>query len=129
MLKAIASPPTCRRTPPSSAAHLASALGSGEAWEIRAEADKERQEILAEAYMEAEKIRGEGDAEAHVRAEREGHVLLGFPEDVELVGPIPARGVAVGCGVSVAIGVLDGVTVTRTTIFVGLASSVSAIAV
>jgi membrane protease subunit HflC len=38
--------------------------GEEEAIRIRAEADRQRQEILAEAYREAETIRGRGDAEA-----------------------------------------------------------------
>ncbi len=38
--------------------------GSGEAEKIRAEAEKQREVILAEAYREAQKIKGEGDATA-----------------------------------------------------------------
>lgn len=38
--------------------------GEEEAIKIRATADKERQEVLAEAYRRAETIRGEGDADA-----------------------------------------------------------------
>ncbi|UGQ44873.1 protease modulator HflC [Massilia endophytica] len=38
--------------------------GSAESEKIRADADKQRTVILAEAYREAEKIRGEGDAKA-----------------------------------------------------------------
>jgi membrane protease subunit HflC len=38
--------------------------GSADSEKIRADADKQRAVILAEAYREAEKIRGEGDAKA-----------------------------------------------------------------
>jgi membrane protease subunit HflC len=38
--------------------------GAAESEKIRADADKQRTVILAEAYRDAEKIRGEGDAEA-----------------------------------------------------------------
>ncbi|MEG2962663.1 MAG: protease modulator HflC, partial [Janthinobacterium sp.] len=38
--------------------------GSADSEKIRADADKQRTVILAEAYREAEKIRGEGDAKA-----------------------------------------------------------------
>ncbi|HEX8606020.1 MAG TPA: protease modulator HflC [Pseudoduganella sp.] len=38
--------------------------GSADSEKIRADADKQRSVILAEAYREAEKIRGEGDAKA-----------------------------------------------------------------
>jgi membrane protease subunit HflC len=38
--------------------------GSGEAEKIRAEAEKQREVILAEAYRDAQKIKGEGDAAA-----------------------------------------------------------------
>ena len=39
-------------------------LGFEEAEKIKANADRERQVTLAEAYREAEQIRGEGDAKA-----------------------------------------------------------------
>ena len=38
--------------------------GSAEAEKIRAEADKQREVIIAEAYREAQRIKGEGDAKA-----------------------------------------------------------------
>ncbi|MDW8467965.1 MAG: hypothetical protein RML56_02055 [Burkholderiales bacterium] len=38
--------------------------GAAEAERIRAEAEKQREVILAEAYREAQRIRGEGDAKA-----------------------------------------------------------------
>jgi membrane protease subunit HflC len=38
--------------------------GSAEAEKIRADADRQREVILAEAYRDAQKIKGEGDAEA-----------------------------------------------------------------
>lgn len=38
--------------------------GSAESEKIRADADRQRVVILAEAYREAEQMRGEGDAEA-----------------------------------------------------------------
>lgn len=38
--------------------------GSGEAEKIRADADRQREIILAEAYREAQRIKGEGDAKA-----------------------------------------------------------------
>ena len=38
--------------------------GSGEAEKIRADADRQREIILAEAYKEAQRIKGEGDAKA-----------------------------------------------------------------
>jgi modulator of FtsH protease HflC len=38
--------------------------GAGEAEKIRADADKQREVILAEAYRDAQKIKGEGDAAA-----------------------------------------------------------------
>src|SRR6266849_6392249 len=43
---------------------LRRAEGEGEALRIRAQADKEREQILAEAYREAEQIRGDGDAQS-----------------------------------------------------------------
>jgi membrane protease subunit HflC len=38
--------------------------GSAEAEKIRADADRQREVILAEAYRDAQKIKGEGDAKA-----------------------------------------------------------------
>jgi membrane protease subunit HflC len=38
--------------------------GSAEAETIRADADRQREVVLADAYREAQKIRGEGDARA-----------------------------------------------------------------
>ena len=38
--------------------------GSAEAEKIRADADRQREVILAEAYRDAQKIKGEGDAQA-----------------------------------------------------------------
>ncbi|MCP2936022.1 SPFH domain-containing protein, partial [Salmonella enterica subsp. enterica serovar Typhimurium] len=38
--------------------------GSAEAEKIRADADRQREIIVAEAYREAQKIKGEGDAQA-----------------------------------------------------------------
>jgi modulator of FtsH protease HflC len=38
--------------------------GSGEAEKIRADADRQREVILAEAYRDAQRIKGEGDAKA-----------------------------------------------------------------
>ena len=38
--------------------------GSAEAERIRADAEKQREVILAEAYRDAQKIKGEGDAKA-----------------------------------------------------------------
>jgi membrane protease subunit HflC len=38
--------------------------GSAEAEKIRAEADKQREVIVAEAYRDAQKMKGEGDAKA-----------------------------------------------------------------
>ena len=38
--------------------------GSAEAERIRADADRQREVILAEAYRDAQKIKGEGDAKA-----------------------------------------------------------------
>jgi len=38
--------------------------GAGEAEKIRADADKQREVLLAEAYREAQRIKGEGDAKA-----------------------------------------------------------------
>ena len=38
--------------------------GSGEAEKIRADADRDREVILAEAYREAQRVKGEGDARA-----------------------------------------------------------------
>lgn len=40
------------------------AMGSSEAEKIRAEADRERQVILADAYKEAQRLKGEGDQRA-----------------------------------------------------------------
>jgi membrane protease subunit HflC len=39
-------------------------IGSAEGEKIRADADRQREVLLAEAYREAEKIKGEGDARA-----------------------------------------------------------------
>jgi membrane protease subunit HflC len=39
-------------------------LGAAESERIRADADRQRQVILAEAYRQAQKIKGEGDAKA-----------------------------------------------------------------
>ncbi len=45
------------------------AQGAGAAEKIRADADKQREVILAEAYREAQRVKGEGDAEAaHIYA-------------------------------------------------------------
>ena len=38
--------------------------GAAEAEKIRADADRQREVIIAEAYREAQKIKGEGDAKA-----------------------------------------------------------------
>ena len=38
--------------------------GSAEAEKIRADADRQREVIVAEAYREAQKIKGDGDAKA-----------------------------------------------------------------
>jgi membrane protease subunit HflC len=38
--------------------------GSAEAEKIRADADRQREVIIAEAYRDAQKIKGEGDAKA-----------------------------------------------------------------
>ena len=43
--------------------------GSAEAEKIRADADRQREIIIAEAYRDAQKIKGEGDAEAAIEAE------------------------------------------------------------
>jgi membrane protease subunit HflC len=40
------------------------ATGAAEAEKIRADADRQREIILAEAYRDAQRIRGEGDAKA-----------------------------------------------------------------
>ena len=40
--------------------------GSAEAEKIRADAEKQREVILAEAYRDAQKIKGEGDAKRHI---------------------------------------------------------------
>jgi membrane protease subunit HflC len=45
-------------------ANEARSTGSAESEQVRADADKQRTVILAEAYREAEKIKGEGDAKA-----------------------------------------------------------------
>ena len=45
-------------------ANEARSTGAAESEQIRADADKQRTVILAEAYREAEKIKGEGDAKA-----------------------------------------------------------------
>jgi membrane protease subunit HflC len=39
-------------------------LGAAESERIRADADRQRQVILAEAYSEAQKLKGQGDAKA-----------------------------------------------------------------
>ena len=39
-------------------------LGFAEAEQIRADADKQREVIIAEAYRDAQRIKGEGDAKA-----------------------------------------------------------------
>ena len=39
-------------------------LGAAESEKIRADADRQRQVILADAYSEAQKIKGDGDAKA-----------------------------------------------------------------
>ncbi len=39
--------------------------GAAEAEKIRADADRQREVIVAEAYRDAQKIKGEGDAKAH----------------------------------------------------------------
>jgi membrane protease subunit HflC len=39
-------------------------LGQAESEKIRADADRQREVILAEAYRQAQKIKGEGDAKA-----------------------------------------------------------------
>ena len=39
--------------------------GAAQAEKIRADADRQREVILAEAYRQAQKVRGEGDAQAN----------------------------------------------------------------
>jgi membrane protease subunit HflC len=39
-------------------------LGAAESEKIRADADRQREVILADAYMQAQKVKGEGDAKA-----------------------------------------------------------------
>lgn len=46
------------------AANQLRSLGAGEAEKIRADADKQKEVLLAEAYREAQRIKGEGDAKA-----------------------------------------------------------------
>jgi membrane protease subunit HflC len=45
-------------------ANEARSLGSAEAEKIRADADRQREVIVAEAYRDAQRIKGQGDARA-----------------------------------------------------------------
>jgi membrane protease subunit HflC len=48
--------------------------GAGAAEKIRADADKQREVIIAEAFREAQRIKGEGDAKAtEIYSEAYGH--------------------------------------------------------
>jgi regulator of protease activity HflC (stomatin/prohibitin superfamily) len=44
--------------------------GGAEAEQIRADADRQREVIIAEAYRDAQKIKGEGDAKASAHLRR-----------------------------------------------------------
>ena len=72
-------------------------LGGAESERIRADADRQRQVILAEAYSEAQKIKGDGDAKAvgdlRERLLGESGVLqvLPQPRGLQRVVPQPQR--------------------------------------
>jgi membrane protease subunit HflC len=61
-------------------------LGASEAEKIRAEADKDREVIVAEAYRDAQRIKGEGDAKAsaiYARAFNENPEFYSFYRSLE----------------------------------------------
>ena len=57
--------------------------GSAEAEKIRADADRQREVILAEAYRDAQKIKGEGDAKAAA------HLRAGLPAESGVLRVLP----------------------------------------
>jgi membrane protease subunit HflC len=60
--------------------------GSAEAEKIRADADKQREIIIAEAYRDAQRIKGEGDAKAaaiYARAFNENPEFYAFYRSLE----------------------------------------------
>jgi membrane protease subunit HflC len=60
--------------------------GSAEAEKIRADADKQREIVIAEAYRDAQRIRGEGDARAaaiYARAFNENPEFYAFYRSLE----------------------------------------------
>jgi membrane protease subunit HflC len=60
--------------------------GSAEAEKIRADADKQREIIIAEAYRDAQRVRGEGDARAaaiYARAFNENPEFYAFYRSLE----------------------------------------------
>jgi membrane protease subunit HflC len=60
--------------------------GSAEAEKIRADADKQREIIIAEAYRDAQRIKGEGDARAaaiYARAFNENPEFYAFYRSLE----------------------------------------------
>ena len=61
-------------------------LGASEAEKIRAEADKDREVIIAEAYRDAQRVKGEGDAKAagiYARAYGENAEFYAFYRSLE----------------------------------------------
>ncbi len=60
--------------------------GSAEAEKIRADADKQREVIIAEAYRDAQRVKGEGDARAaaiYARAFNENPEFYAFYRSLE----------------------------------------------
>jgi membrane protease subunit HflC len=60
--------------------------GSAEAERIRADADKQREVILAEAYRDAQRVKGEGDARAaaiYAQAFRQDPAFYSFYRSME----------------------------------------------
>jgi membrane protease subunit HflC len=57
--------------------------GAAEAEKIKADADRQREVVVAEAYREAQKIKGEGDAKAaavYARPSAQSRVLCLLPQ-------------------------------------------------
>ena len=68
-------------------------LGAAESEKIRADADRQRQVILADAYRQAQKIKGEGDGKASAiyasRVRAESRVLFVLPQPRGVQGDVP----------------------------------------
>jgi membrane protease subunit HflC len=70
-------------------------LGFAEAEQIRANADKQREVIIAEAYRDAQRIKGEGDAKAaaiYAKAFQQNPEFYAFYRSLRRTGRVPQQG-------------------------------------